>query len=393
MKRREKGGVSLIQSVKKFFRETDKILLLLCFALSAIGIIAVSSATHTSVSDDSFFSRDARVMLIAVIAGAALALFVSLFDYDIFLKLWFVVGIVCLGMMLVLFTPLGCAPSGRDDSRCWIKITSSLYFQPSEIVKIGFVITFAAHCEKVRRENIDFKSVIFLCVHALIYIGLVVLTGDMGSALIFIMMFIAMIFTAGVHWIYFVVGPLLVAAVLPVAWYKVFGTIQRNRILALFYPELYPNEIYQQNLAEKAMQNGGLLGTGLFKGVYSKTVPECQNDMVLSVIGEEFGFIGAVVLMLIFVLLIIKIMRVGRKSGSFAARIMCSGIAFMLGSQVIVNIGMCTKLLPVIGITLPFISAGGSSSLCLYIAIGVVLSVARHSQEVPVSDFIYRGKY
>lgn len=383
----------MIASLKKAFRETDKILLLLCFTLSAIGIVAVSSATHASVTDGGFFSRDAKVMLIAVALGALFALFISFFDYDLILKLWPIVGIACLGLMLILFTPLGCAPNGRTDSRCWIKITSTLYFQPSEIVKIGFVITFAAHCEKIREENISFKNIIFLCLHALIFIGLVVLSGDMGSALIFAMMFIAMIFTAGVHWIYFVIGPLLVAAVLPVAWYKLFGTIQRNRILALFYPDLYPDEIYQQNLAEKAMQNGGLFGTGLFKGAFSKTVPECQNDMVLSVIGEEFGFVGVILLMLVFVLLIIKIMRVGRKSGSYGARIVCSGIAFMLGSQVMVNIGMCTKLLPVIGITLPFISAGGSSSLCLYIAIGLILSISRYSREVPVSDFIYRTKY
>ena len=382
----------MINSLNRIFRETNKTLILLCFALSTIGIIAVSSATHSSVADGSFFSRDARVMLIAVAAGAVLSLFISFFDYDLIQKLWIVVGVVSLGFMLLLFTPLGCAPSGRDDSRCWIKITSSLYFQPSEIVKVGFVITFAAHCEKIR-ENINFKNIIFLCLHALIYIGLVVLSGDMGSALIFIMMFIAMLFTAGVHWVYFLIGPLLVAAVLPLAWFKVLGNIQRNRILALFYPELYPTEIYQQNLAEKAMQNGGLTGTGLFNGVYSKTVPECQNDMVLTVIGEEFGFIGAVILMVLFVLLVIRIMRVGRKSGSYSARIMCSGIAFMIGSQVIVNIGMCTKLLPVIGITLPFISAGGSSSLCIYIAIGLILSISRYTREVPVSDFIYRKKY
>lgn len=380
-------------SLKKIFKETDKILLCLCFLLSAVGIVSVSSATHSSVADASFFSRDARVMLIAVILGTVLAFFISLFDYDLFLKLWPVVAIVCLGFMLILFTPLGCAPNARDDSRCWIKLTSTLYFQPSEIVKIGFAITFAAHCEKVKDDISSLKNIAFLCAHAMIIIALVVLTGDMGSALIFAMMFVAMLFTAGVHWVYFIIGPLIVCAVLPLAWYKVFGNIQRNRILALFYPELYPNEIYQQNLAEKAMQNGGLTGTGIFKGVYSKTVPECQNDMILSVIGEEFGFIGAVALMVIFVLLIIKIMRVGRKSESYPARIMCSGIAFMLGSQIMVNIGMCTKLLPVIGITLPFISAGGSSSLCIYIAMGLVLSVSRHSHDVPVNDFIYRSKY
>ena len=382
-----------VNTIKKAFRETDKVLIFLCLLLSAIGIVSVSSATHSSSADAGFLSRDARVMLIAVAAGVFLSLVISFFDYEIFLKMWPVVAAVCLVLMLVLFTPLGCAPSARDDSRCWIKITSTLYFQPSEIVKIGFVITFAAHCEKVREDISSIKNVAFLCAHAMIIILLVVLTGDMGSALIFALMFVAMMFTAGVHGIYFVIGPLLVCAVLPLAWYKVFGTIQRNRILALFYPELYPNEIYQQNLAEKAMQNGGLTGTGIFKGVYSKTVPECQNDMILSVIGEEFGFIGAVTLMLIFVLLIIKIMRVGRKSGNYPARIMCSGVAFMLGSQIMVNIGMCTKLLPVIGITLPFISAGGSSSLCIYIAIGVILSISRHSGDIPVSDFIYRSRY
>ncbi|MGN1347826.1 MAG: FtsW/RodA/SpoVE family cell cycle protein, partial [Acutalibacteraceae bacterium] len=152
----------MIASLKKAFRETDKILLLLCFTLSAIGIVAVSSATHASVTDGGFFSRDAKVMLIAVALGALFALFISFFDYDLILKLWPIVGIACLGLMLILFTPLGCAPNGRTDSRCWIKITSTLYFQPSEIVKIGFVITFAAHCEKVREENISFKNIIFL---------------------------------------------------------------------------------------------------------------------------------------------------------------------------------------------------------------------------------------
>ncbi len=382
----------MLFTIKKTIKETDKLLFLLCLLLSSIGIIAVSSATHSSAKDGAFFSRDAKVMILALALGAVFAFAVSLFDHDFIIKLWPVVGVVCLLLMLVLFTPLGCSPPGRDDSRCWIKITNSLYFQPSEIVKLGFVITFAAHCEKVREDISSVKNVLFLCVHALIYIGLVVITGDMGSALIFIFMFAAMTFSAGVHWVYFILAPLVICAVLPVAWYKVFGTIQRNRILALFYPDLYPNEIYQQNMAIKAMQNGGWTGMGLFKGTYTQSgiVPERQNDMVLSVICEEFGYIGALVLLLLFVLLIVKIISVGRKSQSYTARIVCSGVAFMLGSQIMVNIGMCTKLLPVIGITLPFISAGGSSTLCIYLALGLILSIYRSSFEVPMgSSFTY----
>ncbi|MDD6021459.1 MAG: FtsW/RodA/SpoVE family cell cycle protein [Acutalibacteraceae bacterium] len=374
--------------LKKAVRETDKLLILICLTLSAIGFIAVSSATHASVDDGEFFSREAKVMIIAVALGLFFALVISFFDYDFILRIWPIIGIVSIGLMLILF-PFGCAPAGRDDSICWLKITNSLYFQPSEVVKIGFVISFAAHCNKVKNEIKSFKNVLLLGVHAGIFILLVVLTGDMGSALIFVMMFIAMMFAAGVDKIYFILGPIVVAAILPVAWYKVFGTIQRNRILALIYPELYPNEIYQQNQAAKAMQNGGLFGTGLFKGVYHKMVPESQNDMVFSVICEEFGYIGAIALMVLFVILIVKIIMIGKKSGSYPARIMCTGIAYMLGSQIMVNIGMCTKLLPVIGITLPFISAGGSSSLCIYLAIGLILSIARYSKEQPAEDFTY----
>lgn len=374
--------------IRKAVRETDKLLILICLTLSAIGFVAVSSATHASVDDGEFFSREAKVMIIAVALGLFMALIISFFDYDFILRIWPIIGAVSLGLMLILF-PFGCAPAGRDDSICWLKITSTLYFQPSEVVKIGFVITFAAHCNKVKEDLKSFKNVLLLGIHAAVFIGLVVLTGDMGSALIFAMMFLAMMFTAGVDKIYFILGPVVAAAVLPVVWYKVLGTIQRNRILALIYPDLYPNEIYQQNQAEKAMQNGGLFGTGLFKGVYHQVVPENQNDMVFSVICEEFGFIGAIILMLLFVILIVKIIMIGKKSGSYPARIMCNGIAFMLGSQIAVNIGMCTKLLPVIGITLPFISAGGSSSLCLYLAIGLVLSIARYSREQPADDFTY----
>lgn len=376
--------------IKKAVKETDKLLILICLLLSAIGAVAVSSATHSSVAEGTFLSRDAKVMIMAVALGLFMALIISMFDYEFVLKLWPIIGAVGVLLMLLLI-PFGVAPNARDDSICWFKITDTLYFQPSEIVKIGFVITFAAHCDKVKEDLASFKQVLFLGIHALVYIGLVVITGDMGSALIFIMMFLAMMFTAGVHWIYFVLGPLVVCAVLPVAWYKVFGTIQQNRILALIYPELYPNEIYQQNQASKAMTNGGLWGTGLFNGTYTQhnLVPEDQNDMVFSVICEEFGFIGAIALLLIFVFLIVKILYVGKKSNSYPAQIMCSGIAFMLGSQIMVNIGMCTKLLPVIGITLPFISAGGSSSLCIYLAIGIVLGIYRYSKIPEASSFTY----
>ena len=120
----------------------------------------------------------------------------------------------------------------------------------------------------------------------MIPIGLVILTGDMGSALIFGLMFIGMMLVSGVHWLYFPAGGLLIAAASPVIWLKVFDDIQRNRILALFNPESYPTEIYQQNQARKAIINGGFSGMGLFEGElsHSTLLPERQNDMIFSVV-------------------------------------------------------------------------------------------------------------
>ena len=282
--------------------------------------------------------------------------------------------------MLSLFA-IGVSPDGRSDAISWLKLPGQLYFQPSEIVKIGFIVTFSFHLSKVKNDISSLKTVFFLCVHAMIPIVLVIATGDMGSALIFCLMFVGMMLVSGVHWAYFPAGALVIAAASPVIWLKVFDNIQRNRILALFNPEAYPTEIYQQNQALKAIQNGGFTGMGIYKGelTQSTLLPEKQNDMIFSAICEEFGFIGALILLSLFLLLAIRIVAVGRRSKNFAAEMMCYGVAFMLMAQAVINIGMCTRLLPVIGITLPFISAGGSSTVCVYLAIGLVLSIYRSS--------------
>ena len=367
------------------------LLLIICLALSVFGIIMVSSATFTPTAE-SKLSRDAKVMILALCLGIVAALIISFIDYDIILKLWPVVAGVSVLLMLLLFK-FGVSPDGRSDAFSWFKITNSLYFQPSEIVKIGFIITFAFHLSKVKNNVSSIKNVFFLCVHAAIPILLVVLTGDMGSALIFILMFIGMMFVGGVHWLYFPAGFAIIAAASPVIWFKIFDDIQRNRILALFNPEDYTTEIYQQNQALKAIRNGGFYGQGLFEGEMthstSNFVPESENDMIFSVICEEMGFIGALILLILFLLLAIKIVHTGKRANNLAAELMCYGVAFMIVSQAIINIGMCTRLLPVIGITLPFISAGGSSVICLYLSIGLVMSIYRSSKGLGYDDFRY----
>ena len=375
------------KEVKTAIKGTDLLLLMLTLALSIFGTIMVSSATFDAETG-ALFSRDSKVMILAAILGVSAAMIISAIDYDIILKLWPVVGAGCVMLMLLLF-PFGVSPDARSDAFSWFRI-GSLYFQPSEIVKIGFIITFAFHLSKVKNNISDIKHVFLLCMHAAVPILLVIATGDMGSALIFMCMFIGMMFAAGLNWLYFPAGALIVAVASPVIWFKIFDDIQRNRILALFNPEEYTNEIYQQNQALAAIKEGGFYGMGLFNGKYTQTpnaIPEVENDMIFSAVCEETGFIGATLLILLFILLAVRIVMVGKRSKNFAASMMCYGVMFMIVSQAAINIGMCTRLLPVIGITLPFISAGGSSTVCLFLAIGLVLSIYRSSRELRYDDY------
>ena len=367
------------QTLKKAVKETDWLFMGLCFLLSVFGIVMVASATYRTRGDGALLSRDALVMVLATVLGMAIALVISFIDYDLILKLWPVWALGSVGLMLLLLTPLGVAPDARSDARSWLKVfglgSYTLYLQPSEILKIGFIITFSVHLNRVRHDLSSFRNVLLLALHAAIPIGLVVVTGDMGSALIFALMFIGMMFVAGVSWGYFAAGLLLVGAASPIIWYRVFDDIQRNRILALLKPDDY----------------GGLFGTGYLHGDFtqSNSIPESQNDMIFSVIGEEFGFLGALALLVLFALFALRVVQNGKRARNFSALMLSYGIMFMVMAQVVVNIGMCTQMLPVIGITLPFISAGGSSVICLYLAVGLALSVYRSSQGIRYDDYRY----
>lgn len=380
----------ILKSVKTFIKETDKILLLLCALASAFGSVMVLSATLHTASDGVRFTRDFKVMVAAVCLGLAMAIIISLIDYEFIIKMWPLIAAVSIGLMLLLFVPgVGVGPEERPDAKTWISLAGGkIFFQPSEIVKIGFIITFGVHLDKVKNNINHILTLIPLAIHALIPIALVMKSGDMGSALIFIIITMAMLFVAGLHWLYFVAGGVLLLAALPLVWIFVLENIQKSRFLALVYPELYPDVIYQQERGLAAIGGGGLTGQGLFKGNYTQLgiVPESQNDMIFSVIGEELGFVGCVIALLLLTFIVIRIARTGRLDKVGNTKVMCYGVVAMIAGQVIINIGMCLELLPVIGITLPFFSAGGSSNLCLYLAIGLIMSFYRYNQQRDIID-------
>lgn len=365
--------------VLNFIKETDLYLFILCLFASAFGLVMVMSATRYTVDEGSRFSREFIVMLAAVGIGIFISVLISALDYQIFTKLWPLIAIVCIGLMLVLFK-WGSGPASRPDVHTWLKF-GPVSFQPSELVKVGFIITFSVHLEKLKYKINNIFSIIQLGIHTIIPTALVAVTGDMGSSLVFIVIAGVMLYSAGVHWGYFAGAAAFVAAASPLVWTYGLKQLQKDRFLALIYPELYPNIIYQQKYGINAIGSGGFTGQGLFKGTYTQAgaIPEGQNDMIFSVIGEELGFVGCIVALLLLVLITLRMVSVGKKSIEQSTNLICCGMAAMIAGQMLINIGMCLMLLPVVGITLPFFSSGGSSNLCVYIGIGLVLSIYRHN--------------
>lgn len=376
-------------SIKYALKETDFILFLLCLFTTAFGVLMVHSATRNdAIADGTLIGRDCLVMICAASVGIIACVIISFLDYDAVVRLWPFVGGFCLLLLLILF-PFGEGAPGREEARCWLRVIDIgglvVRFQPSELAKIGFLITFTAHIEAVKDNINSLKNILLLLVHALVPIGIIIITDDLGSAMVFAFIFVGMMFVSGVQLRYFAVAIGGAVAFVPLIWTKFLATFHKYRILAIYYPsslseDVYEKYIYQQQRGVNAIGSGQFWGDGLFKGTYTQSatgVPVNESDMVFTVVGEELGFVGAAGFLAVMVFIIVRIVAVGKMSRNLSGSLLCFGTAFMIGSQTIINIGMCLKLFPCIGITLPFMSAGGSSNLCVYFAIGIVMSVYR----------------
>ncbi|MBQ7204175.1 MAG: FtsW/RodA/SpoVE family cell cycle protein [Eubacterium sp.] len=376
-----KNSISKKKSVLDLIKSTDFLTLLSAVLASVYGLMLVYSATYSQLTNGKIITSDVRSMLASVLMGLAIAILVSNIDYEIISKLWPVIAAGCAGLMVFTFF-FGVAPSARQDAKSWLDL-KIFYFQPSELLKVGFIISFSYHLDLVRDRINKLKTIIPLVIHGAVPIGLVLLTGDAGSALIFMIMFIGMLFFAKVNIGYFVAGICAIIVGFVVAWKAgIIGGIQRQRIVALFYPDQYEDVMYQQTHGKIALGSGGLFGQGYLQGdmTQSGAVPENENDMILSVAGEEFGFVGAMCVVLLLGFLILRVIKTAMNARDNVGFLMCSGISVMLFAQMLVNIGMELSLLPCIGITLPLFSAGGSSSLCIYLALGIAFSVYRFSR-------------
>lgn len=375
-------------TIGDFFSGLDYISVITAFIASAYGLLLVFSATHYVLDDKTKIANSVLTMAISIAGGAIMALILSVINYEVISKLWPVVGIACVLLMIVTYF-FGTSAPGRDTARSWLDL-GFFTLQSSELLKIGFIISFSYHLDLVKDNINKLKVIIPLVIHGAVPIGLCILTGDAGSALIFFLMFIGMLFFARINIGYFAAGICAIIVGFVAAWkLKIIDGIQRQRIEALFYPENYKDVMYQQTNGKIALGSGGMFGQGFLQGkmTQSGAVPVNESDMILTVAGEELGFVGAAAVILILAVLMLRVGRVGLKARDNVGYLMCMGIAVMIFAQTVVNIGMELSLLPCIGITLPLFSAGGSSSLSIYLAIGIVLSVYRFSKNQQKSLF------
>ena len=405
----EKGG-AFLESIQRYWKRTDKTYLLLCILSSSFAVLALSS---WAAKQGSGFALDdvtgqivgigdyrrAVVQAGAAAIGLCVAVLLSNIDYRSLVKVWPVHVAVTWGMVLptlfirnVTVGPLTIGYNAGDtDNYSWYKL-GGFTLQPTELAKISFILTFAMHLNNVRGKINEPKELGKLLLHMLVPILIIHIQGDDGTAIIYGIIACCMMFSAGLSWKY-IIGAISAAAIaVAVAFgffsYKIGKGYQWYRILAVIDPEnktgwapsetVWKNIIYQQQRGEIALGSGGIFGNGIFGGSYY-SVPNAHNDFVLSWIGNATGFVGCCVVLGILFALVCKTFATGARSEDMLGSFICAGIGGALMAQIAVNVGMNLRVLPVIGVTLPFYSAGGSSVLMLYICVGLVLSVYMHN--------------
>ncbi len=375
----------LFSLVADYIRETDKIMLLLVFAASSFGCIAVMSATAHTGGLGEFITQ-----VIAMFGGLGIAIIVSNINYKTFQKYWFLAA--ALGLIPVLLTFfIGFAPEGTDD-KAWLLLPGGMSFQPAELMKICFIITFSAHLAKVQKNINKILYLLPVLLHGAFPVLLIHIQGDDGTALVFAVMFICMLFSAGLKLRYFAAAGIMVVIAAPIVYFFLLNEDQKARIFSIFNPETNLQGIgYQQWMGRIALASGGITGQGLFKGelTQSQGIPEGHNDFIFVSIGEELGMLGCLAVLILLCTICFRCVRVARRSEDEAGMYIAVGMFAMLFTQTFINLGMCLSVLPVIGITLPFFSAGGSSLLCLMCGVGITVSVHKHRN----SGTIYLHEY
>ena len=361
-------GKSLAERLKRI----DPILFSTSAFLSLCSILTI----YGSVDN---FGRSKLVMQIAMTVVGMIAVFVvANMDYKFFVDRFYVILFLGSAFLLALTLLFGITGDNMETTnRSWLTIPIvNIAIQPSEFVKIAFLCTFAKHIDTVKEKINKPKVLLGLMAHAGVIVGLILLSGDLGVALVYIGIIAVMLYCAGLSGWYFLAAAVIVAIAFPVIWEYFLKPYQRERIIYGFQPHLDPSGYGRQPLMSRdAIANGGLFGRGLFGGSIYEKLTASHTDFIFATVCEKFGFIGGFLTVTALVIMAARLIYLGFKCRHTMGRLICCGVAAVIILQTIENLWMCLALVPVVGITLPFVSAGGSSMLALYVLMGLAHSV------------------
>lgn len=368
----------MLQTIKRYCKTTDLPLLGLCIFLSGLSVLTlVSVGLHGGLDYGGTLgnAKPAVTQVLALAVGLIGAFVMSAVDYQYLLRYWPVHAAFCWFLVLLTFVPgIGYSP-GETGSQSWISLPFGMSFQPTEIAKVSFFITMALHLDTVHDKLNRISTLGPVLLHMLGPALLVHLQGDDGTALVFLAVGVLMLLMAGLsRWV--VAGIVAaVAAAVPLAWQFLLGEYQKQRILGLFNPQAYADTImYQQIRGAAAIRRGGLTGQGFFSPNHTY-IPEAENDFIFSYFAEACGFLGVLLLLALLFGILFCVLRVAALARSRAGAYLCVGVFGALLFQVAVNVAMNLGIFPVMGLTLPYLSAGGTSLLMSFLSIGIVLNV------------------
>jgi rod shape determining protein RodA len=375
----------LFSPIKEFWKKGDVILLGLCLATSTFGLALIYSATQYQQS-----IKPVIIQAIAILLGVVAYVLLTFVDFQLFTeKRWKLMLIGSLLLLLLLLSPWGVE---RYGNRNWIQIPHfPMMIQPNEIVKIPFILVLALQIIKIQDRGYSISSVpsvMQIAGFTVFMLGLIAaICRDMGTCAVYIMIFAFMAWAAGVklRWFVLVGGGAVLAVVIFWLFFLPETSLWTNfrimRFRVVLDHSLDPSNYgFQQTRSTLAIGSGKLFGQGYLKGIQthspnSSALPVRDSDLIFAVCGEELGFVGCMALLLLLSGVVLRCIWVGRHASSPFSAYVCMGMAGMLLSQITFNVGMCLYVLPVMGLTLPFVSYGGSSILTLFAAMGIVSSV------------------
>ena len=379
-----------LHELKNFFRKGDMVLLLLCLMTNAFGVIMIASATNHRGN-----LRYIIIQIAAACLGIMCYMLISSLDADIMSE--HRVGLAIFNTLLLLLL----IPFGTDlgsGNRSWLDFPFlPIDIQPAEICKITFIVIMASIMARYQSNISSWKSIVSMGFHVGLLVGTnFVVSKDAGVCLIFVFIFIGMAFSGGVSLLWFLLAIGLLVVVGPFLWNNFLDGYQRERFQVLWDPTIDPEGIkvrYHSVRSLRSLTGGGWSGQGLFQGIRTQNgeLPSQHTDFIFSTVGEELGFLGCILVLIMELAIIIRCIQVGTRSPDFLRRLICFGAASALMFQVIINVGMCLGVTPVIGLTLPFISYGGSSLVTLYTMLGLVSGV--HARPKPQSHERYIRPY